>query len=79
MADDSEVQKAGLNEYHPYSCAFCGEENEVFVDGSMASANSGPRLQFTEDCEICCRPNLISVFIDRNGEVFLDVTQEYEA
>jgi Cysteine-rich CPXCG len=47
-----------------YECAFCGETNDVIVD-----ASAGRRQAFTEDCTVCCRPNLIS----------LTVTQEYEA
>ena len=56
-----------------YSCAFCGEDNEVFVDPS-----GGPRQTFTEDCTVCCRPNLITLLID-GDDVSLDVVQEYEA
>ena len=57
-----------------YGCAFCGEENEVFVDTS-----AGRRQTFTEDCTVCCRPNLITLTIDDDGEVDVEVTQEYEA
>jgi hypothetical protein len=64
----------GLNEYHPYWCAFCGEPNEVLVDGSGAR-----QQRFTEDCEVCCRPNLITITIERNGDITIDVEQEYEA
>lgn len=57
-----------------YNCAFCGEENEVFVDLS-----GGRRQTFTEDCAVCCRPNLITITVDDDGELELEVTQEYEA
>ena len=57
-----------------YTCAFCGEDNEVFVDPS-----GGRRQTFTEDCAVCCRPNLIALSVDEDGEVELDVSQEYEA
>ena len=57
-----------------YECAFCGEENEVLVDVS-----GGRRQSFTEDCAVCCRPNLITVIVDEDGDVELQVTQEYEA
>ena len=57
-----------------YSCAFCGEDNEVFVDES-----GGRRQTFTEDCAVCCRPNLITLVLDEDGEPQLEVTQEYEA
>lgn len=57
-----------------YGCAFCGEPNEVSVDPS-----AGRRQTFTEDCTVCCRPNLLTLTIDDDGDVDLQVTQEYEA
>jgi hypothetical protein len=57
-----------------YRCAFCGEENETLVDPS-----GGRRQVFTEDCAVCCRPNLITLSFDDDGDVALEVTQEYEA
>ena len=57
-----------------YGCAFCGEDNDVFVDPS-----GGPHQTFTEDCTVCCRPNLITLTIDDDGEVAIEVSQEYEA
>ena len=57
-----------------YDCAFCGEPNEVFADTS-----AGRRQTFTEDCTVCCRPNLITLTVDDDGEVELAITQEYEA
>ena len=57
-----------------YSCAFCGEDNEVLAD-----ASGGRRQTFTEDCAVCCRPNLITLSFDDDGDVQVEVTQEYEA
>ena len=57
-----------------YACAFCGEDNDTLVDPS-----GGARQRYTEDCGVCCRPNLITVTLDADGEAQLDVTQEYEA
>lgn len=57
-----------------YSCAFCGEDNELVLDPS-----AGRRQTFTEDCAVCCRPNLITLALDADGDVWLQVTQEYEA
>lgn len=57
-----------------YDCAFCGEENDVFVDPS-----GGDRQTFTEDCAVCCRPNLITLAVDDDGEVTIEAVQEYEA
>jgi hypothetical protein len=56
-----------------YSCGFCGEDNDVLVDPSGAR-----RQTFTEDCTVCCRPNLITLVFD-GDDVRLDVVQEYEA
>ena len=57
-----------------YACAFCGEENEVLVDPS-----GGRRQTFTEDCAVCCRPNLITLFMGDDGDVEIQAVQEYEA
>ncbi len=57
-----------------YDCAFCGEENEVLVD-----PGGGRHQSFTEDCTVCCRPNLITLVVDDDGDVDLQATQEYEA
>ena len=57
-----------------YGCAFCGEDNDVFVDPS-----GGRQQTFTEDYTVCCRPNLITLTIDDDGDVEIEVRQEYEA
>jgi hypothetical protein len=63
-----------LRGFVTYECAFCGEDNEILVDPS-----GGRRQTFTEDCAVCCRPNLIALVINEEGDVELHVTQEYEA
>lgn len=75
--DASEADEASqrpLLSQEPYDCAFCGEENEVSVDGSGARAQ-----RFTEDCAVCCRPNLLSITIQHDNSVEIIVEQEYEA
>jgi hypothetical protein len=57
-----------------FHCAFCGEENEIVID-----LGAGRRQTFTEDCSVCCRPNLITLAIEEDGDVRFEVTQEYEA
>jgi hypothetical protein len=42
-----------------YQCAGCGEWNETSVDESAGSAQS-----YVEDCQVCCRPNLLRVEYD---------------
>ncbi|MGH7368218.1 MAG: CPXCG motif-containing cysteine-rich protein [Candidatus Rokuibacteriota bacterium] len=57
-----------------YDCAFCGEENDVFADPS-----GGRHQTFTEDCAVCCRPNLITLQLEDDGRVLIQAVQEYEA
>ncbi|MEM1180478.1 MAG: CPXCG motif-containing cysteine-rich protein [Acidobacteriota bacterium] len=45
-----------------FFCAFCGEPNEVDLDPS-----AGRRQRFTEDCQVCCRPNDVAVQLDFEG------------
>jgi hypothetical protein len=42
-----------------FQCAYCGAVNEIDVDESAAMTQ-----RFTEDCQVCCRPNLVTVTID---------------
>ena len=50
-----------------YVCASCGEENEILVD-----PGGGMRQSYTEDCEVCCRPNLLRIVIAEDGIVTAD-------
>jgi Cysteine-rich CPXCG len=54
-----------------YACAFCGEDNDTFVDPS-----GGARQVYTEDCAVCCQPNLITVALGPDGYAQLTVAQE---
>ncbi len=47
-----------------YVCDACGEEIVIPVDPS-----AGRTQQYTEDCPVCCRPNVIHVEIDDDGDV----------
>ena len=42
-----------------FQCAGCGEWNETTVDSS-----AGMRQQYVEDCQICCKPNILHVSWD---------------
>ena len=47
-----------------YVCDSCGEEIVIPVDLS-----AGVRQEYVEDCPVCCRPNVIHVEFDEDGEV----------
>jgi len=48
-----------------FLCAWCGELNEITVDVS-----GGIEQVLVTDCEVCCRPNLLTVRIDVDGDAF---------
>ncbi len=47
------------------SCPFCGEAITLLIDCSV------PEQQYTEDCQVCCSPILISVEINHDGHITL--------
>ena len=49
-----------------YACAGCGEWNETSVDES-----GGSRQRYVEDCQVCCKPNLLRVSWDADSVQFL--------
>ena len=54
------------------SCPYCGESISVLVDDSV------PEQSYVEDCQVCCRPIIISVLVDSDGDVTLDARSENE-
>jgi hypothetical protein len=45
-----------------FICAFCFQENETTVDPS------GGMIQcYVEDCQVCCRPNMLTVRLETDG------------
>ena len=55
-----------------YVCDACGEEIVITLDVS-----AGPSQEYVEDCPVCCRPNVIHVEVDEDGQV--NVWSESEA
>jgi hypothetical protein len=57
-----------------FLCAFCGEENEIFID-----LTGGERQELIQDCRVCCRPNLVKARYNYyTNEYELEVAQEDE-
>ncbi len=44
------------------TCPYCGETIELLIDCSVSEH------EYIEDCEVCCRPISLSVFVDENGK-----------
>ncbi|MDZ7683359.1 MAG: CPXCG motif-containing cysteine-rich protein [Fodinibius sp.] len=49
-----------------FRCAYCGETNHTFVDPSQ-----GDTQKYIEDCQVCCRPNELSVSYDQWNDEFI--------
>lgn len=54
-------------------CPYCGETIELLIDCSVSEQD------YTEDCQVCCRPMKVHVEVDDDGEPTVDVASEDEA
>jgi hypothetical protein len=53
-----------------FQCAGCGEWNLTTVDESAGRIQS-----YVEDCQVCCKPNVLRVHYDTGEHEFLITTQ----
>jgi len=49
-----------------FQCAGCGEWNITSVDES-----AGHHQSYVEDCQVCCKPNVLHVEYDAASQGFL--------
>jgi hypothetical protein len=55
-----------------FQCAACGEWNDTTVDES-----AGGRQSYVEDCQVCCKPNVLRVTYDvEHGEYSISAELE---
>ncbi|HTY59896.1 MAG TPA: CPXCG motif-containing cysteine-rich protein [Bacteroidota bacterium] len=51
-----------------FVCVFCFQVNATLVD-----ASAGEYQEYTEDCQVCCRPNDLRVSVDPSlGEASIE-------
>lgn len=55
------------------TCPYCGETISLLLDVSAGDQN------YIEDCQVCCRPIVVAVAIDEEGEPQVAVSGEDEA
>ncbi|MEM8807376.1 MAG: CPXCG motif-containing cysteine-rich protein [Cyanobacteria bacterium P01_G01_bin.38] len=55
-----------------YACAFCGETSTTFIDIS-----AGLSQRYVEDCQVCCRPNILYISIDEDT-LEVEIQTDYE-
>ena len=53
-----------MDEEATYLCDACGEEIVIPIDLS-----AGAQQNYVEDCPVCCRPNVVHLEIDEEGEI----------
>ncbi|MDK2778295.1 MAG: CPXCG motif-containing cysteine-rich protein [Pseudomonadota bacterium] len=54
-------------------CPYCGEKETLLIDPQDAGE------EYTEDCQICCRPMIIHVCQEADGELTVTVRSENDA
>jgi len=54
------------------SCPYCGEAIFVSIDDSL------PEQRYVEDCQVCCRPIVLEVSVDAEGDVAVKAWSENE-
>ena len=53
-------------------CPYCGETIDLLIEDSV------PKQNYIEDCQVCCRPIVVSVEVDSNGSVAILAASENE-
>jgi hypothetical protein len=53
-----------------FQCAGCGEWNQTAVDES-----AGRRQSYVEDCQVCCKPNLLHIEFDSSAGEFVLIAE----
>lgn len=54
-----------------YDCPHCGESIQQGV-----APSAGSEQHFTEDCPVCCNPNVLTTRFDREGHATVDAVAE---
>jgi formate dehydrogenase maturation protein FdhE len=51
-------------------CPYCGEPITLLIDEGDAGGD------YIEDCQVCCRPMVVAVFLDGDGDLTVHVQRE---
>lgn len=63
MLTGAGAYRGGMHAEAAYVCSACGEEIVIPIDLSQ-----GRDQEYVEDCPVCCRPHLIRVRVEEDGE-----------
>lgn len=64
------IEGAAMLDFVAVYCPACGEPLELAIDASAGAQ------QYVEDCQVCCRPLVVTVAVDDEGAVDVSVTGE---
>ena len=53
-------------------CPYCGEPITVLADASCGNQS------YIEDCEVCCQPMIVNVFVDDDDQASVSLQREDE-
>ena len=53
-------------------CPYCGEPLTLLLDPMEAGAD------YSEDCQVCCQPMVVSVYAEPDGTLAAQVRAEHE-
>jgi hypothetical protein len=59
-------------EYGDAACPYCGEPLTLALDPGAEGQT------YVEDCQVCCRPILVQVSVDAQGELRVELRREDE-
>lgn len=62
-----------MQEFVDIACPYCGQWIDIVVDRSV------DQQQYIEDCQVCCRPIVVSVTVGGDGQVQADARRDDEA
>ena len=51
-------------------CPYCGQRLEISIDRTVR------RQEYIEDCQICCRPIVLTVTLDFDSEAVVEARSE---
>jgi hypothetical protein len=54
------------------TCPYCGETISILIDDSQSEQN------YIEDCQVCCRPMVLNVNVDPDGDACVVARSENE-
>lgn len=63
-------EEVEMEETLEVQCPWCGESFTTFFDISAGSQS------YTEDCQVCCRPIVMSFAVDSDGAVSVEGVRE---